>query len=300
MPKLPMHLRTRLARWLACLLLGAATSLNIQAQPEPTYEWDIELLSMDLNASGVLMPLGPGWSPILTDIHVGESATLASAGKAFAFPARDAGLGRPGAAPAAPAAPAPGEEFFVQSFFDVFFDITVTDIDPVANFGGGPTDGLSMSFPDNGPAHMENFYLAVADPAAPNFGLIPPPEAAPYIGHFTIEIPLGVDLNGNGEEDKIKFTLVAHTVGDENRTYIILPDGTVLDQFDSTADLSGAVVDLSEDPPFGPISLTGPTTAWSRLVGGGGPTVPDAGSTLLLLSGSLLGLLGGCRRWLRA
>jgi hypothetical protein len=123
-----------------------------------------------------------------------------------------------------------------------------------------------MSYPDNGPAHMENFYMAIANPALPNLGLIPPPEAFPYIGHFTVEIPLGADLNGNSELDKIKFTLVAHQVNDANRTFITLPDGTVVDSFDSVAHLEGAVVDVSQDPPFGPISLSGPTTASSRLV----------------------------------
>jgi hypothetical protein len=141
---------------------------------------------------------------------------------------------------------------------------------------------------------MENFYVAVADPNLPNFGLIPPPESAPYIGHFNIEIPLGADLNGNGENDKIKFTLVAHTVGDENRTFITLPDGTVVDSFDSISDLSGAVVDESQDPPFS-ISLTGPTTATSRLVV---PAVPDAGNTLTLLVSAWTALLGF--RWFRS
>ena len=112
-----------------------------------------------------------------------------------------------------------------------------------------------------------------------------------YIGHFNIEIPLGVDLNGNGELDKIKFTLVAHSVDDQNRTFIILPDGTVIDNFDSSLDLSGAVVDLSQDPPFGPISLTGPTTATSHLVS----SVPDGGSTLLMLGSALTGLAGMLR-----
>jgi hypothetical protein len=226
------------------------------------FQWDTELTSMDLNGQA-LLPLGPGWGPILTEIHIGESAALASKGRAYAgqFAQNEVfALGAPAGTPQ------PGEQFFVQSFFDVFFDITVTDVDPAVNFGGGPTDGVSLTFPNNGPAHMENFYLAPADPAVPNFGLIPPPSSAPYIGHFTIEIPLGVSLGGGPENDKIKFTLVSHTVGDANRTFITLPDGTVIDSFDSTADLSGAVVDESQDPPFGPITLTGPTTASSRLV----------------------------------
>jgi len=242
----------------------------------PVFEWDLELTSMDLNVHNVLMPLGPDWDPILTDIHIGESSELLSKGKAFAYSDPGAGLGPPN----------PGDPMFVSSFFDVFFDVSLTDVDPGQSFGGGP-DGLTVNFPNNGPAHMQNLYTGVYDPNAPNFGLIPPASTAPYIGHFSIEIPLGADLNGNGEDDKIKFTLVAHTVGDENRTFIILPDGSVIDNFDSTLDLSGAVVDLSQDPPFGPISLTGPSSVRSQLV-------PEPATTG---AGAVIGLIGLTAWW---
>ena len=167
----------------------------------------------------------------------------------------------------------------------MFFDITVEDVDPRAgrDYAGQP-DGASILLPDNGPAHMESQAgtcfrgdPVIFDKDAPNFGLIPPPESAPYIGHFLIEIPLGGDLNGNGEPDKIKFTLVTHSVGGENRTFIELPDGTVIDEFDSAAFLEGAVVDESTDPPFtigaqlpsglpDPAAFGGPTTASSTLL----------------------------------
>jgi hypothetical protein len=237
---------------------------------------------MDLSASGVLMPLGPGWSPILTDLHIGESQLLASRGRTTA-------VSESPSIPNTP--PAIGEQFLVQSFFDVFFDLSVTDVDPAANFGfGGAIDGQTMSFPAVGPGRLDNFFVAFADPAAPNFGLFPPPESAPYIGFFDIEIPLGADLNGNGEDDKIKTTLAALSVGDENRTFITLPDGTVIDSFETAMDWSGAVVDESQDPPFGPVILVGPTTASSRLVPSG--TVPETGPTLFWFAGVVAGLIG--------
>ena len=144
-----------------------------------------------------------------------------------------------------------GEQFFVSSFFDVYFDITVTDIDPRPgrNFAG-QVDGASIPLLNNGPANMQSFYQVIFDKDAPNFGLIPPPQADPYIGHFDIEILLGGDINGNGENDKIKFQLASHAAGDGNRQFITLPNGTVLDMFDSAAFLAGAVVDVSTDPPF--------------------------------------------------
>ena len=142
---------------------------------------------------------------------------------------------------------------------------------------------------------MQNFFKAVFDADAPNFGLIPPPEANPYIGHFVIEIPLGGDINGNGIDDKIKFTLVTHSVGDGNRTFIQLPDGTAIDQFDSGAVLEGLIVDESTDPPFqigaflsnglpDPHSFGGPTTASSSL---NNPLVPEP-TTIGLAAAGLL------------
>ncbi|MFN0127306.1 MAG: VPDSG-CTERM sorting domain-containing protein [Verrucomicrobiales bacterium] len=217
------------------------------------------------------MPLGPGpnWSDVLTDVHLSLSTGHRSFGQTTAVrEAEDLTL--------------PEGQFFVSSFFDVFFDFSVTDVDPVRNFGGNAPDGQILSFTDIGPANMRNFYVATFNANAPNFGLIPPPEHAPYIGFFTVEIPLGADLNENGEADKIKFLLAAVTISDENRTFVTLPDGTVIENGDAIMDLSGAVVDESQDPPFS-IRLTGPTTTISRLV----PTVPDAGSTFLLQSAAL-------------
>jgi hypothetical protein len=191
-----------------------------------------------------------------------------------------------------------GELFFVDSFFDVFFDITVTDVDsrPGRDFAGQPA-GASLPLLDNGPAHMTAQHQAIFDKDAPNFGLVPPPEADPFVGGFGIEIPLGGDINGNGENDKIKFNMIVNSVGDQNRIFITMPDGTVLNMFASAAFLEGAVVDESTDPPFtigamlpgtpipDPSVFGGPTVVNSTLVN---DVVPEPTTLALGLVGLVL------------
>jgi hypothetical protein len=166
----------------------------------------------------------------------------------------------------------------VESFFDVFFDITITDVDPLVNFPGGLP---AVQYLNNGPANMANQYWTQADPGLPNLGLVPPPETAPYIGHFKVKIPLGVDLDNSGFLDRVEFTQATHTVGDQGRTRIILPDGTVVENFNTVLDLTGAVVDDVGDPPFS-ITLTGPTTGTAKLV-------PEPGAYALAAGVGLLG-----------
>jgi len=258
----------------AATLLTLSTVFGSQVLPAQAaeLEWDLELLSMDLNATGALMPLGPGWGPIRTDIHVGESQALGSVGHAAANRVENGGGGPI----------QEGDLFEVGSFFDVFFDITITDVDPQSDFPGLPA-GAQLNFAGNGPLRLQTLYSVEARLNQPNFGLFPPPESAPYLGFGGLEIPLGGDFNGNGEPDKIKLGVVTLTVVGANRTFITLPDGMVIDAFDAIMNLSGAVVDLSQDPPFGPIILAGPTTASSHLQGPG--PVPEPMPLVLLLLG---------------
>ena len=189
-----------------------------------------------------------------------------------------------------------GQQFFVSSFFDVFFDVTVTDVDPRPGRDfAGQAPGASIvlqNLSDTGNRDMQSNYTVLFDKNQPNYGIVPPPQVSPYIGHFDIEIPVGGDINGNGENDKIKFTLAAHQVNDVGRTFITLPNGTVIDSFDSTADLSGAVVDLSSDPPF-QIHMIGPTTAESTLLN---PITPEPSSLALLLVAGLIPPVAFARR----
>jgi hypothetical protein len=110
----------------------------------------------------------------------------------------------PGDPPAIDPAQLHGQGYAVFSFFDVFFDISVTDVDPRPgrNFAGMP-GGATIVLPDNRGADMRTSYLRRFEMNAPNFGLVPPPEVSPYIGHFDIRIPLGGDINGNSCDDML-------------------------------------------------------------------------------------------------
>ena len=289
----------------------------------PAYlQFDTELLSLDLNGGPFPMPLASDPGNALGDSvsgygFVDTQVTISLSSQRNVLPgAQSLGTANasnqqpdPGGV-SIPGTPGPinpavldGQTFYVDSFFDVFYDITVTDVDPRPGRDfAGQSDGASFTLPDNGPAHMESLYSALFDMNAPNYGIVPPPEVSPYIGHFNIEIPLGGDINGNSEPDKIKFTLASHSAGDSNRTFVQLPNGTVLDTFDSAAFLAGAVVDQSADPPFtiggqlpnglpDPSLFGGPTTASSTLVN---EIVPEPSSIMLLLVGAILA--GVCRR----
>ena len=320
----------------ACL--WSAASLFMAAVATPVYagepggfvqlQFDTELTSLNLSGGPFPMPLASDPSNALGDSVEGYGfvdsqvmITLSSqrvptpgptsTGIAFAdsrAPSLAGSAGDNGMPEPTPINPSEwnGQDFFVQSFFDVFFDITVTDVDARAgrNFAG-MGDGASIQLIDNGPAIMSSNYARTFIADAPNFNLIPPPEVAPYIGHFLIEIPLGGDINRNGVNDKLKFTLATHSVGDENRTFVHLPDGTVIDTFDSAATLEGAIVDETSDPPFtigmidpstglpDPSVFGGPTTARSNLLN---PIVPEPSPLVLLI----LSTAGSCLRRGRA
>ncbi len=174
-----------------------------------------------------------------------------------------------------------GTQFQVDSFFDVFFDITLTDIDPNHDFYG-QSPGASLSLFDNGPVRVASSYATDFVNLDPQFGLWPPPESAPFVGSgLMLKRALGVDINGNGEEDVLEFTLLSLTWLDAGRTFIQLPDGTVVWTVDAEAALNGAVMDASVDPPFSIGDLVGPTTGTSRVA-----PVPEPG-TLLLVAGGL-------------
>ena len=186
-----------------------------------------------------------------------------------------------------------GDLLRVSSFFDVFFEVSLTDVDPVNNYqgpSGGLPDGVTLGPIPNGTSASVQFDgTCVADLSKVNYGCLPPTGNA-YIGHFKVVIPLGFDINGNAADDVIQFTLATHNVGAVTNTSV--SGANALDTFNTTLDLEGLVQDAQTDPPF-TLQLTGPTTASQNIVVPA--VVPEPGSAGLLLI-ALAMLRAGRRR----
>ncbi|MSR56432.1 MAG: hypothetical protein EXS05_02015 [Planctomycetaceae bacterium] len=181
-----------------------AGSVRTSSGPFVFIEFDTQLTSLNLTGGPFLMPLASDPTNALGDSIEGfglvnssvgimlssmRSPTPGPATRGHATASNGGegvlGVGSPGSDPINPDQ-LDGQIFQVNSFFDVFFDITVTDMDSRLgrDFAGMP-DGASIMLFDNGPANMQSSYSAIFDKDAPNFGLIPPPEADPYRVRFT-------------------------------------------------------------------------------------------------------------------
>ncbi|BCG64518.1 MAG: hypothetical protein methR_P2302 [Methyloprofundus sp.] len=179
-----------------------------------------------------------------------------------------------------------GYDVCVDSLFDVFFDVTITDIDPTTNFFDSPTL-VTLPVLSDGPIPMEFHGICSADLSQANLGCLPP-SGFPYVGHFKIDTPLGLDINGNNLNDFLHFTFGAHNVGGVTDTFI--NDNSVNDTFNSTIVGTGAVDDAATDPEFS-FTLSGPVTASQEIVYAA-QNVPEPSYLLLFSAGfSLMGLL---------
>lgn len=243
-----------------------------------------ELTDFQLSGGPVGMPLGSdpgnamgdsvdGFMFVQSTIEIRESADKQSLGQAFISPLEPSFAAFAGEGGGGGSTINNGDPVLVESFFDVFFDVTFTDVDsrpgrdyatgtPTIQINGLGPANMSLGGPEGGGV------IAIADTSKPNYGVLPPTGEA-YIGHFNIVVDLSdvfgqtVDINQNGDPDVLKFTLATHQVGDVTNTFI---DGAdLVDEFNSNLDLNGAILDSLADPPF-TISLSGPTTARQQIL----------------------------------
>lgn len=188
-----------------------------------------------------------------------------------------------------------GDSVCVNSFFDVWFDVTISNQDTSgAKFFGNAGAPQTISQIDNQtPSPLQQNSTCIADTSKPNLGCLPPAGSA-YIGHFQVKVELGLDINGNGANDKLKFDFVQHDVGGVTNTF--LSGANLVDTFNSTIQNTGGMVgDALSDPPFGSFVLAGPTTASQGIIfAAESAALPEPASLSLLAAG--LGIMPGFRR----
>lgn len=261
--------RTALAAAILAAFSLAPARAGLFIGGEPDYSFETQLDDFELTGS-ITMPLSGDGEPQTEDgygyMNVGvtlrQSASVPSLGRADAF---DLG----------------GGLYQVDSFYDVVFDLLLEDIDPFADFAGSPA-GATLSFLERGPVRIESSWTTLFNPLLPNGGLWPPAEDAPYTNNGVVSIPLGVDINGNGSEDKLRIDDLLYTWLNPERKFVFVPTRVVW-TMDTIMAISGGVHDIV-DPPFGPLMLTGPTTASAELIF---TPVPEPGSLAVLGFGFL-------------
>ena len=182
-----------------------------------------------------------------------------------------------------------GDTFQVDSFFDVFYDITITDVDTREgrDFFNHP-HGASIVLQNLGPVRLSADYLCNADVLLPVMGCLPQLANELYVGNLPLSIPLDVDINANGENDKIKiknqnlvlgaFAESQFVAGDYKVSFESFnpPDSPFDDDFDSFIDIRDAIVaDESADPPFVGVLNLGPPVIILVPAPGALPPLPD-------------------------
>lgn len=170
-----------------------------------------------------------------------------------------------------------GDALAVESFFDVFFNLTLEDTDPSKNFlpalGSGPLSFFSsLTLSVRGAP-------CIADTSRPNYGCVLPTGIAYQSGPVIFD--LGADIDGNGFGDVIELLIADFTLSNPSMG----PDGIT---YDTLATIEGGVMDLIADPPF-TFNLSGPTILAA-------PPIPVPAPATLALLGAGLGVLGWARR----
>ena len=277
---------------MACLVVPASADVLFQT----------EILSMNLSGGPFPMPLAQDPGNLLGDSingygFVDTQVTITGSSQRTINPGPQS-LGQAcaqGCPPNPPIDPSAlhGPPFFVSSFFDVHFDLELTDVDarPGRDFVGQP-DGATLIFQDVAMLNTQTFANHTFDQNEESFDLLMPLESDLYIG-FPADIPLGTDVNGNSVNDKLSFTLATYNAQNSNRLDTTLITNLLWHhEYDAAARFEGQVeaVTGGGGTPFAigallpngqpdPNAFGGRDLVESRLVN---PLIPEPSTGLLM------------------
>ncbi len=257
----------------ACLLAVNSITYAVGILPSLTINISTEIVQMDLTGTGVL-PLGPGYSEVLSQVDFSESATLTSNGLTSLFIDLNTETGT------------------VSSSFNFFLDMTLTDIDGSNSYAAGLGNQILIAAVATKPLSATvsgdvSFDGITGEAIVSNLT-----QNAPQI-----ERALGVDVNGNMVDDSIFYSLLNLTTIVEALdfdAFDLLSANTTIDPvtgdiiFDvvgsatltaTSLTMDGSVADTLTDPPF-TLELIGTISTPQA--------VPEPATMALVLAGMLM------------
>lgn len=273
-----MTLRT----WFSVLSLTLLASFSLNgdtaatAAEPPQLFADSDIVSLELSGGPFTLPLGPNWSDI--DVMVGASCPQDH---------NSSRSNKTGSiiSPGDPNDPDPinpheldGTSYRLESFFDIFFELSFDSPQLSLNYGGGgplvvETDS-AVQLANDPPAPF------VFDKHAPLFGMLDT-RALEHRGHVTVlKIALGgdEDLDGVPERLSINGGDIVFNPMSGTEKFTLLPDGSMQHTFDVQLSISGVLEDDNTSIPF----VFGPLTGTVVEVGSlRNALVPEPGSLAL-------------------
>lgn len=285
------------ATWIIGLsLLGLGSSWAAAAEP-PQLFFDTEITSLSLSGGPFALPLGPGWSNVDTNVGATKAQDHNSSRSN-----KTASVISPGD----PDNPDPidpmrlhGAGYQIESFFDVFFDLTFDSILKTTNYGGA----VPLVLASDTTARLTRTPLSpyTFDSNAPDFGMLSSSDnqnrALEHRGHVTVlKISMGGDEDFDGEDEELTLRsdgIVLTTVPGSD-SFLTLPDGSIEHTFNTTLFVAASIDDSNTSVPFTVGPLFGTITEVGRL---SNAIVPEPASLLLLL---IALTIGGAALWPRA